>query len=251
MEKVMNRYSIITCICVIMLCLGCAESRKMHMPLAEIDRPLVDPKGTWLVEPSVKAYIDARDTVTYRGIIYINLLLPPISYSLTNNLSLSFSSYLSPSFAWQLTKSPLIDSTERYKWQFAISGNISGGMKQGQMNLNLEFKKRLCASIWSTGAITSGWFYNFHEGAWVKSASVSDGIGFQLSQKADVTSFLSFSYYNRDYHFVTIKNVSGSGYFDFHYSFSPWFSLNIGSGIYVFQSTSTEMTTSIGGEFYW
>jgi hypothetical protein len=247
----MNRYWIITLVCVTMLCLGCAESRKIHMPLAEIDRPLVDPKGTWSVKPSIGTYIDAMDTTTYRGIQPTNLLLPPSAYSLTNNLSLSFSSFLSPSFAWQLTKSPLIDSTERYKWQFAIAGNISGGMKQGYMNLSLDFKKRLGASVWSTAAITSGWFYHSREGVWVKSGSVSDGIGFQLSPKADVKSSLGFSYYDSDYHVVTMKNVSGSGYFNFHYTFSPWFSLNIGSGIYVLQSNSTEMSTSIGSEFYW
>jgi hypothetical protein len=230
----------------------CAGPTKMSVPLAEIDRPIVDPKGTWSVEPAVSAFLEVRDTVTYRGIsytslfrndVFASLMVGTASYSLTDNLSLPYIPY--PYLVWQLSKSPLIDTTVRYKWQFALAGGMTG-LDRGYAYANIRFawKKRLSPSAWYQGNIYEPLGYTFGKGITSGSPQVSNAIGFQLSPKAAVLSALALYY--------TGTHSGGTGSFNFHYSFSKWFSLNVGSGIGIYDDRSeTEMTFNIGSEFYW
>ncbi len=225
----------------------------MSVPLAEIDRPIVDPKGTWSVEPSVSGFLEVRDRVTYRGIsytsvfrndVFASLLVGTASYSLTDNLSLPYIPY--PYLVWQLTKSPLVDTTVRYKWQFALGGGASTIDPSGAYcSLRFSWKKRLSPSAWYQGNIYEALNYSFPKGTATESfPTVSNAIGFQLSPKAAVLSALALYY--------TGNHSGGTGSFNFHYSFSNWFSLNVGSGIGIYDDRNeTEMIFSIGSEFYW
>jgi hypothetical protein len=250
----MKQYRIIPFTCIVMLCIGCAGSKKMRMPLAAIDRPIVDPKGTWSVAPSIGAYISTSDTVAYRGISYNRMLLPPVSYSFTDNLKIFSNTFFSPTLVWQLTKSPLVDTSARYKWQVALSAGTSWfGIYNFSGSVGLSWKKRLSPSVWYSGDMTGYLAKEQGKRISVKDGSTYNGIGFQLSQKANVRTGISLYYadfYPEYYHFPTLYNVGYSGYFTFQYVFTPWFSLDVGSGIYGYRK-ETGIDLSVGGQFFW
>jgi hypothetical protein len=246
----MKRTWVIPFICITMLCMGCAGSKKMRVPLAEIDRPLVEPKGTWSAKPSIWVNVFAQDSIAYRNIGLGNLIFP--SYSLTDNLSLPYIPF--PYLIWQLTKSPLLDTTARYKWQFALSGGMTGySLLSGVSgDIRTVWKKRLSPSIWYQGGLIWRLGYISHKGWTLDEPSyATNGICFQLSPKADVVSSISIYYAgNYDYHSLTIKNLAGIGSFNFHYSFSPWVSINVGSRLDMRQG-AMGMGMNVGSEFYW
>jgi hypothetical protein len=241
-----------------MLSIGCAGGNKMRVPFAAIDRPIIDPKGTWHASPSIGGGIGvsvlAQDTFAYRGVGLSGLILPSMGYSLTDNLALSIYPYqkLSASLVWQLTKSPLIDTTVRYKWQFALSGRMQYINRDAiYSTINFICKKRLAPSVWYTGG-----FYTLqgYTAGYIGFPAVSSGIGFQLSPKADVTPSVTLEYAGRVlafYHIVFNKdNFIGTGSFNFHYSFSEWFSFALGTEFSISKLT-TLMGATIGGTFYW
>jgi len=249
----MKRYFSIPIICMIMVCIGCTGANKMRVPMAEIDRPIVDPKGTWSSHPLINAYLIATDTVTYRGVNWVALLFPTSAYSLTNNLSIALpSNSLRPTLTWQLTKSPLIDSGARYKWQIALSADY--GMNGAQANdyygsLRIITKKLLSNSVWYSGGIYS--FYKRLNENHTIYGNIFNGLGFQVSEKADVVMSLGLTI--PDYHKFTTRedeNIAAYGNFNFHYSFVPWFGINIGSSLGTYKG-STQMEMSGSTEFYW
>jgi hypothetical protein len=236
----------------VVVCLGCSSANKLRVPLAEIDRPIVAPKGTWSADRGVGVYLDVRDTVSYRGIIFndpfltysfVGALVTPASYSLTDNLSLPCIPF--PYLVWQLTKSPLVDTNVRYKWQFALAGGVTNILeKLAYGNIRFAWKKRLSPSAWYQGAINEPLGYTSGKGIIAGSPQVSNAVGFQLSPKASVLSALALYY--------TGSHTGGTGSFNLHYSFYQWFSLNVGSGIGIYNDRNeTAMTFNIGSEFYW
>jgi hypothetical protein len=253
----MKQYLIIPFIVIALINNGCAGSKKMHMPLAEIDRSLVNPKGTWSVAPGVGAYISVMDTIAYRGISYFGLIQPTSSYSFTHNLQLSFAThflgYIFPSLTWQLTKSPYVDTTMRYKWQFALNASTTIGRYMFDSfdgSIRLGWKKRLSPSVWYGGGISSDFFWNDFS---FISCDASNKIGFQLSPKASVSSGIGLSYghiFGENPYGYKRNSYGYSGSFDFQYAFSPWFTLRIGSGISGGQK-STSISLDAGGTFYW
>jgi hypothetical protein len=246
----MKRYWIIPFVCMAMLCIGCAGSKKMRMPLAEIDRSIVNPKGTWSVAPSIAAYISTSDTVTYRGIDYYRLLEPPVYYSFTNNLQLHSYPFFSPTLVWQLTKSPYVDTSARYKWQVALAAGTNWfGLHNLAGNVGLHWKKRLSPSVWYAGNMVGYWAKDSGKRILVPGGNTSNGIGFQLSPKASVATGLGL-FYAGDYHFLIINDIGYSGNFNFQYAFSPWFSLNVDSGITGYRKV-IGMNVGIGSEFFW
>ncbi len=246
----MKKYRIIPLIGIVMLCIGCAGSKKMRMPLAEIDRPIVNPKGTWSAAPGVEASVVIQDTIAYRGISYYSLLVPPMTYSFTDNFQISSYNFLSPLLVWQLTKSPYVDSSAQYKWQFALTAGFDMfGLYNLSGVLGLRWKKRLSPSVWYEGDLKGFWRKGNGKRISVIEGRTYNGIGFQLSPKASVMTGIHL-FYAGNYHLLVINDIGYSGVFDFQYDFSPWFSLNVGSGISGYRNV-TGMNLGIGGEFYW
>jgi hypothetical protein len=237
----------------------CTGSNKLLVPNAEIDRPIVDPKGTWSIKPTIKASVAVQDSSASRSITLGNWLFP--SYSLTNNLSLPFIPF--PYLVWQLTKSPLVDTTAIYKWQFALSGGMTGYSRVEGVSGDMQFswKKRLSPSTWYLGSLAP--FFIGHN-AWMGAAygiggfgigPLVNGVGFQLSPKADVITMLSLGW-PPDSHSPPRNPFSGTGSFAFHYSFSPWFAINVGAALREFESNGlfvdgTNIELNIGSEIYW
>jgi hypothetical protein len=244
----MKQFWIIPLTCMVMLCIGCAGSKKMRMPLAEIDRPIVDPKGTWSIKPTLSRIVAAQLETAYRGTVVGNWLFP--GYSLTDNLSLPFVPF--PYLIWQLTKSPLVDTTARYNWQFALSGGMTMYSQIWGVSgeIQVGWKKRLSSSVWYTGRIrgfsgNDGWMgMNIGVGPFV------NGFGFQLSPKADVVASLIL-HFPKDLNTPPGNNFTGTGSFVFHYTFSPWFSINVGSATSQNSNHGYQIEMSAGGEFYW
>jgi hypothetical protein len=244
----MKRFWTIAIPCIVMLCMGCAGPNKMRMPLAEIDRPIVDPKGTWSIKPGVSTAIAIIDTVTYRSFTigdYDGLFFYP-SYSLTDNLSLPYIPF--PYLVWQLTKSPLVDTTARYKWQFALGAGTTGIWPDfARGKIEFLWKKRLSPAVWYEGGINSFFAYIYYGKKMItQPPGISNMIGFQLSPKASVESSIGLVYVG-GYNWL-----AGSGAFNFHYCFSQWFSLNVGSGMgFAPSRKATSIDLNIGSEFYW
>lgn len=247
----MRKYCMTPFISLVVICIGCSSANKLRVPLAEIDRPIVDPKGTWSVKPSLTLSVFTQDTFASRGGNVGNLIVPRFGYSLTDNLSLPYIPF--PYLVWQLTKSPLVDTTERYKWQCAISGGMNGYNQLLGVTGDIQFywKKRLFPSVWYLGEIYCPWGDIFHRGMWeaAQVPQVINGVGFQLSQKADVVTRLSVAYFGNYLSFTT-RDFSGVGNLTFHYSFSPWFSINFGSSLEM-RKGAMGMSMNIGNEFYW
>jgi hypothetical protein len=267
----MKRCWICSLIGIAVLCLGCVGTNKMRMPLAEIDRPLVNPKGTWSARPQLSAYITTNDSITYRGYDLRRWANP--SYSITDNLALidlpfpyfiypgprSTPNIQFPTIVWQLTKSPLVDTMARNKWMFALSEGTNLVFSRSILGgYGLQWKKRLGPSVWYGGGFSGTLYYYFGEetpyyskGTKYFSNGISSGIGFQLSPKADVVSLVNIGY-GAEYLNRSLKFTywGGSGSFNFHYSFSPWFSVNYGSGLSI-EKVAMSLLMNVGGEFYW
>jgi hypothetical protein len=175
-----------------------------------------------------------------------------VGYSLSDNFSLPLIPF--PYFCWQITKSPLVDTTAKYKWQIAFSGGLSGYNPQLGISYDMQlfWKKRLTQSLWYQGGL--------FDGAWLASnridvveyqpAEASSGIGIQLSPKADIIPSLMVSYFGNQNH-PTRKYLSCTATFNFHYSFAQWASIDVGSFFEFYYRREMAAGTSIGGEFYW
>jgi hypothetical protein len=236
--------------CLTAMFAGCAGWNKLTVPLAEIDRPLIDPTGTWSTSPQIGYHIISEDTITYRSVDLAGWFVA--SYSLTNNLSLPFIPL--PYLTWQLTKSALADTTRRYKWQFAVGGGITA-FSQASISgrVRLDWKKRISPSVWYSGHLSDGgtdqWgppqlrlIYKYVE--------FSNGIGFQLSSKASVATAASVTYWTEPMSHPSIYYTGGTS-LSFQYRFTPYFGINAGSVITVFQHYYTGVNTFVGTTFFW
>ena len=226
---------------------SCAE--RQRVPLAEIDRAIVDPKGTWSTKPGIGFSVISEDTTSYRSFSLNNLLVA--SYAINDNLSLPIIPY--PYIIWQITKSPYADPGMRDKWQFALGAglpNLGGRPDEYRIAGELLFiwKKRISSSIWYSGQVRGSLFYQ-HPMRWFsESGMLSNTVGFQLSQKADVVTGFACGY-----GFFAAKKermAFGEIPFGFHYNFSQYYSIYGGTNITA-NGKSTGIGVYIGNEFYW
>jgi hypothetical protein len=249
----MRIFSTIPFICIAMLLAGCGSANKMRMPLAAIDRPMVDPKGTWSMSPSIETYSITSDTIAYRGFGYTNILVPPMSYSFTDNLKLFSNNLFSPTLLWELTKSTYTDTSARYKWQLAVSAGLNFfWLYNYSGNFGLSWKKRLSPSVWYSGNVFGTWAKEHDKRMTIPEGGGGSAIGFQLSPRASVGNSISLYYsdYFGHYHFPNVNDVGYNWYFNFQYDFSSWFSFYFGSGISGYQK-QRGIESNIGGQFFW
>ncbi|HUI91798.1 MAG TPA: hypothetical protein VLX68_06065 [Chitinivibrionales bacterium] len=244
----MEKFKFVCLVCLAMLLAGCAGGKKLQVPLAEIDRPIVNPKGTWEIIPNTSIYMSAQDTVTYRGITYQGLVVPPVEYSITNNILVQLNPLGYLKVIGQLTKSPLLDTTKRYDWQFAL--DLTLYYPSEWERFGIEYKKRLSPSVWNSGYLDCSTSYHSREGWTFLSGIVGDGFGFQLSEKADVTLGLGLSY-ETEFKPQFAVYYGGDGNLNFHYSFSPWFRINVGTAIEFYKEKGSELSTAGSLEFMW